>query len=520
MRICSGALRTAARGNDAHSEDAQGNGVRSQHGLLHQAVVGRSALPSRDLNARMLRATSDVGLDVDGAGSRALRALPMILGFALATLCSSTASAAADLMAVYAKAVEFNPQYQIAQAQYNYDIEARPQALAKLLPQIGAKADANLMKSTDKGGIYLGEDLGLVNLDKTDSYKAPSYAVQLTQALFRPQYFIGLNEADLQVAEAKLALDEARISLIFTVAQAYFGVLSAQDTVRFTQAERDAYKLQLDQGESRHQSGLMSDANFENIKSEHDLAVAAEIESEGQLQVALTQLAEVTGETYTDLKPLSDDTTFSPPEPSTVGSWVSRAVDENPQVVIQQIAVKVARLDYDKTKAARLPTVDLIGAYQYQHPTGGAPQSAREQVDQMIGLEVKAPIYTGGTIDSGIRAAFANWSKAQAQADAARGTAVKSTRSAFFGVTSGLSQINALKQAIQSTRVAEEAARAGYEIGTKTEADLLTAIQNRYKAEKNYSTARYGFLVNSMLLKQSVGSLTEADILSVNRWLH
>ena len=451
------------------------------------------------------------------SNSGSMRRLAGVFSVA-AMLAGTTAVAAPDLTTVYLKALENNPNYQAAQAEYRYDLEARPQALAKLLPQIGAKADGNLAKSTDKGVLQLG-DLGDYNIDRTDSYKSPSYAVQLTQAVFRPAYFLGLSQADLQMTAAQLALDDARAGLMVSVAQAYFKVLAGQDDVRFTAAERDSFKQQLDQSEGRHQSGLISDADYESVKAEYQLSIASAIQAEGELQIDLTQLAAVAGETYTELKPLSEDVVLSPPQPDSVTPWVGQAVDQNLQVLVQDITAKVARLDYDKARAARLPTVDLIGTYSYQHPTGGAPLGPREQVDQMIGLEIKAPIYTGGQISSAIRAAMENWNKAKAQADAARNTAVKDVRSAFFGASTGLSQIAALKQALESTRAAEDAAKVGFDVGTKTAADLMKATDNRYKAERNYAAARYDYLINTLLLKQAVGSLSTTDLELINHWL-
>lgn len=437
---------------------------------------------------------------------------------AAASWASMPAQAAADLTTAYLKALDQNPQYQAAQAQYRYDLEARPQALSKLLPQLAGKADASLNKSTDKGILQLG-DLGDFNIDRTDSYKAPLYAVQLTQALFRPAYFIGLNQADLQMSAAQLVLDDTRAGLMVSVAQAYFRVLAAQDAVRFLTEERDAFKVQLEQSTGRHDAGLLSDADFEGVKAEHDLAEAALIGAQGNLQVELTQLAEVTGETYTQVKSLADEVELAPPVPNDIGKWVSQAVDQNLEVLVANLNADIAKLDYDKARATRLPTIDLVGAYQYQHPTGGAPLGPREQVDQVIGLELKAPIYTGGAIDSGIRATLENWNKSKFQAEKARGMAVKDVRSAFFALNSGLSQIDALKQALQSTRAAEEAARVGFDVGTKTAADLMKAIDNRYKAEKNYASARYDFLINTLLLKQAVGALATSDLELVNRWL-
>ncbi|MDE0855793.1 MAG: hypothetical protein OSA97_15365, partial [Nevskia sp.] len=49
--------------------------------------------------------------------------------------------------------------------------------------------------------------------------------------------------------------------------------------------------------------------------------------------------------------------------------------------------------------------------------------------------------------------------------------------------------------------------------------DVLLAVRGRYKAERDYAQARYGYIVNFLKLKQSAGALSHTDLLSINRWL-
>ena len=137
-----------------------------------------------------------------------------------------------------------------------------------------------------------------------------------------------------------------------------------------------------------------------------------------------------------------------------------------------------------------------------------------------VGVRVKVPIFTGGAISSGIRACLAGVTRAEADEAAKRKDAIHDVQVAFLKSTAGMAKLTALRQAIESTKAAEDAARVGYEVGTRTNADLLLAVRSRYKAETDYATARYEYLLENLRLRAAAGSLNHSDLLAINRLLN
>ena len=66
---------------------------------------------------------------------------------------------------------------------------------------------------------------------------------------------------------------------------------------------------------------------------------------------------------------------------------------------------------------------------------------------------------------------------------------------------------------------AEIAVNGGFEAGTRTYADVLSAIEHRYSAQTDYALARYNFLVDSLKLKQDAGMLLTVDLARINDML-
>ena len=59
----------------------------------------------------------------------------------------------------------------------------------------------------------------------------------------------------------------------------------------------------------------------------------------------------------------------------------------------------------------------------------------------------------------------------------------------------------------------------GYEVGTKTALDVLTARQQLIQAQTQFAQAKYGYLNNIVSLRSAAGTLDRATITMINDWL-
>ena len=92
-------------------------------------------------------------------------------------------------------------------------------------------------------------------------------------------------------------------------------------------------------------------------------------------------------------------------------------------------------------------------------------------------------------------------------------------RAGFLVVTSGISQVRALEQALVSTQSQLDSTILGRDVGVRTSVDVLNAQQQVFQTRRDLQQARYTFLVNTLRLKAATGTLTEADVEAVNRTL-
>jgi outer membrane protein len=109
--------------------------------------------------------------------------------------------------------------------------------------------------------------------------------------------------------------------------------------------------------------------------------------------------------------------------------------------------------------------------------------------------------------------------KARADLDAAQRNVAQGTRSAFFGVVSGIGQTTALEAAEASSQSALDANKLGYQVGVRINIDVLNSQSQLYQTKRDLAKARYDVLVGGLKLRQANGSLSSNDLQAVNALL-
>src|SRR5271170_4922213 len=184
----------------------------------------------------------------------------------LITVCLSCGPApAADLMAVYQRALQNDPQLREAEDTRLAALESKPQALAALLPQLSGSAAVSKERDTGPSNTLEsvsgipGAPNGIIESFPFDGKTTTIdhlYGIDLKQNIFRWENWVALQRADAQVAQAEADYQAAQQDLMERVAQRYFDVLGAQDDLEAQEAALTSVNHQLDQAESRYKIGL------------------------------------------------------------------------------------------------------------------------------------------------------------------------------------------------------------------------------------------------------------------------
>jgi outer membrane protein len=430
----------------------------------------------------------------------------MVLGTLSAT------AHAKDLLDAYHDAQRGDAQLQSAAYQRDAAVEARPQALAALLPQLSAGADLQQQREAvplsqqTTGGLAAGPAYGTVR----------GLTLSLSQTVWDLGSFNRLKEANAQVAQAESSYRSEQQRLILRVAQAYFAILSAADQLSTNRSEREAFGALLHQAQVREQTGLGPRSDVEQAQSFYDATEEPVIDADNALEDARRALAQITGIYRGATAPLQSEIPLLAPSPASPEDWATAAREENFEVRAAQFRADAAWREIAVQRARHWPTLALqtTANHQQQPDVFGG----RDDVDS-VGLALNWPLYQGGAIASAVRQAQAGYLQARADLETLRRDAERQTRAAFRGVTTGVERVRATQRAADSSRAAVEASRRNIEFGTGSEFDLLNAQTNFYAAVRAFQQSRYDYLTALLSLKQQAGRLTEDDLAAIDRLL-
>jgi outer membrane protein len=453
----------------------------------------------------------------------------------LIALCLGAASAsAADLLAVYQRALQNDPQLREAEANRLAALETKPQAVAALLPQLGGSGLVS--REHDSGSSTITQPLtsppGPVILQtypfeghiNTTTHK---YGIDLKQNLFRWENWVALQRADAQVAQAEADYQAAQQDLMARVAQRYFDVLAAQDDLEAQQVALTSIQRQLDQAESRFQIGLIAITDVEEARAAHDSGAAAVIAAKRSLASTQELLREITGDPFDGLARPIEPFELASPDPVNEDRWVDMALQQNLALVSSRLAADIARENISAARGGHFPSLDLVGS-RYKLSTNGidtftdgtpAGGTTLDQNQRTIGLQLTFPIYAGGMVSSQVRQAVYLHRAAKERVERVARQTEHDARDSYLGVLSEISRVKALRRAVESNAISLRATESGYEAGTRTAVDVLQSRQLWVRAQTDYSRSRYDYMLNVLRLQQAAGTLSQQSLERINSLL-
>jgi len=441
-----------------------------------------------------------------------------------------------DLSQVYQLALQNDPIINRAKADKELAYSGIALSRANLLPQISGSVSYSL--SSGDQVFTTASGFGTINSESNTL----NMGIDLNMSIYDHANWVGMDRAEKVAQQGDASLASAFQLLIVRVTNAYLSVLREQDNVEFVKAELRAIERQLEQTKQRFEVGLTAITDVHEAQANFDNTVARQIRAENQLELRLEELREITGKYHKNISVL-DTNLFSAtsPAPANVDDWLKLAEESNFDLLIQRFAKDIAMEDIASAKAGHYPTLSLNGSLGRRDTTTTAPQEVTlspgdpgydpdsptviRDVEnnfpilnsQSIGISLNVPIYQGGRVSTNTDQARSRYVIASENMELVYRQTVRSVRSSYNDVNAAVSTIRALEQSVVSADSALKATEAGFDVGTRTIVDVLNSTRNLFDARRNLADARYNFITAIINLKRAAGSLTEDDLLAVNR---
>lgn len=451
------------------------------------------------------------------------------LAFALTLAGLSGHAGATDLLQAYELARQNDPQFSASESQMYAQGEGVVISRSALLPQVSGELSYSRSESDSSGSQPFGAQVQAASASSRES-TTDSYGFSIRQSIYDHRNYTRLNASKARARQASAEYDAAADALIIRVADAYFNVLTAIETLASSRAEERSVKRQLDQADKRLEVGLAPITDVHEARARYDIARANAIAQANALDDAYEALAEITGQPLAGLKGLSANYRPENVDARIAEDWVKIALDTNPSLKARQEALTAAEKDVETARAGHYPTLDA--SYNWSDSTTDGTSKVFLPVlaagttvfnnggkGGTLGITLSVPIFSGFATQSRLRQAIFQRDVVGDQLEQQKRAIIRQTRSAFRALQSGAAEVEARRLAVVSAQAAYEAGEAGLEVGTRTIVDVLIVQQSLFQAQREYARVRHAFLVNLLRLKQAAGTLDVNDVQEVNRAL-
>ncbi|MFI4940782.1 MAG: TolC family outer membrane protein [Burkholderiales bacterium] len=450
----------------------------------------------------------------------------IVLALALPMMVAIPAGAS-DLLQAWQAAQSHDPEYAAAQAAFEAGSTRRDQAKALWRPSVALTAGAGRMSNdTSMTGVQFsapgfGRSNGVAFDTSIHDGNMERYALNAKQPLINGELLAQSRQLSLAAEMADAEWENARQQLMMRVAQRYFDVLVATETLRLLRQQQTAVDHALDEAKDRFQIGSVpvvdtyeAAASAENIKAQ---VMAAETD----LQLKQVAFSDLTGNETKELAVLRSNADVLPRPLPPLTNCLTEALLHNPALLIQEKSQSVAREEVAKHGALSAPTLDLVAQMGHDRLSGsGDFGNAENSVsERMIGVQLTIPIFTGGYRSAKHEEALHLVDKARSEGELLRQQIALQTRTAWLGMTTGVSRVSALEQAHKASQSRLAATRLGRTVGDRTTLDLLNAESDATRAELSLLEARIVVALDGLRLAEATGSLDENALRAINNLL-
>jgi outer membrane protein len=454
---------------------------------------------------------------------KAMRAFHHHLAAAALALVAVSAQAT-DLMQAWQAARAHDPDAAIALAARQAGETRRTQAAALWRPTVSLSATAGVMNADTKnaGARFsapgLGQSDGVNFGTSVHGGNSTRWGLSARQPLIngdrqaqRRQLLIGADAADVE-------WQAAGQELILHTAQRYFDVVLAERKLDLLQRQQVAVDQALVEAKDRFALGDKPVTDTHEAAARARALQAQVLAADSELQLAREQLGDATGLPVAALQLAPPAAQAAPAALLPLDQWLDRAGRDNLLLRLQLANAESAGQEVARRSARAGVTLDLVAEAGRDRLSGSGDfgTASNTNSQQMIGLQLTVPLFTGGMRSARQDEAVRLQEKARAEVERARQQVRQQTRAAWLGLQTGQARLDALSASLTASRARLDATQLGRQVGDRTTLDLLNAQNDASSAELALVQARTDVLLNRLRLAALAGELDEARLQEVN----
>lgn len=450
-----------------------------------------------------------------------MKRLPLITALAFAGFTSF--AQAADLMSSWEAAQARDPEIAAARALHEQAAFRLEQAKALWAPMVSAGGAVGVggADSQVKGAEVPGMMSDMTFKTNVNLGVLARASIGAQQAWISPEREAQSKQLELSAQIAEKQWLQAQQNLIMKTSQRYFDVVAAELTLTVLQRQQKAMKQAAAEITKRQSVGDASVMDVQEANARVSEIRAQVLTQENQLAMKKVAYRQLTGQEATQLKAIAN-INLTPTNLADPSVWVQRAKQQSPSLQMMSLQQAIQGQEAKRIKAGNAMTVDWVAQAQLDRltGTGNYSNSASNQMAQyMVGIQLNAPLSTGGMVESREREALKQVEKLRYDQEAAELNIEQQVRDAWQSLNSAQARLQALSQSEQASKARLTATRQAHRTGSRTTNELLGAEHDTAQAELALLQLRIQTAMDQLRLYAASGELTEVQLRQVNALL-
>lgn len=448
-----------------------------------------------------------------------MKRLPLIAALALAGIAS--AANAADLMGAWQAALARDPEIAAARALHEQATFRQEQAKALWAPMVSAGGAVGIggADSRTKGAEAMSQsDVTFKTNVNAGALTRASIGAQ--KAWISPEREAQSKQLELSAQIAQTQWQLAQQALIMRTAQRYFDVVGAEQTLTVLQRQQKAMQQAAAEISKRQSVGDASVMDVQEANARVSEIRAHVLTHENNLANKKVAYRQLTGQEPTQLLPIGN-INLTPANLADANTWVQRAKQQSPSLQMMGLQQAIQGQEAKRVKAGNAMTVDWVAQAQMDRLSGqGMYGSASNQMAQyIVGIQLNAPLSTGGMVESREREALKQVEKLRYDQEAVEQQVEQQVRDAWQSLSTAQARLQALSQSEQASMARLTSTRQAHRTGARTTNELLGAEHDAAQAELAVVQLRIQTAMEQLRLSAASGELGEAQLRQVNAWL-
>ncbi|WP_305462317.1 TolC family protein [Photobacterium leiognathi] len=414
-----------------------------------------------------------------------------LLSLSLSLVC--TQSFALTIDQAWTAAKQTSPDYRIKQLEESKSQYGVSLSKSALLPSLQGSASSGWNK--DRGS-------------------SNGYNISLTQSIWNSQNWSALDQSQVDVVIAKIAITKAKNTLAEELIQTYFALAQAQRSLTIAEQQHKDSQQLLSLTEQRYKAGLIMSTGIDDAKAQVISTETTVLQRQSDLVEKQSALAIVINQTPDRVNEIDSQNLHQPALAlNDEKAWLNKAKDNSPELLTEIQNVKRQQLAVDRAQAGYYPTVNGSVGYSNNFDNNSEGMSAS--------LGVSVPIDLNGAIKTKVSQSKLELQIAKQRLRKVELNLENNVKTRFNQlaldwkrVEMGVEKVKFDEKALKTKEILFDSGADG-----TTVLDIINVQDKVYRSKEDLQQLLYQYWLNRIELLKLTGQLNDQTITQISQAL-